>query len=96
MNGRVSAPVTLTFLQWCTLCKEFGRTLILCAGCRVGICSMSKVSHAGCLRWNPAIERSDFVFYCPFCSADRNLPCVVRVLGFCGTGVPLTQLRSWS
>ena len=68
----------LSFMQWCTFCGEFGRTLILCAGCRVGICSVSRDSPSGCFFWNQVIEQDNFVFYCHYCSAERKEACLVR------------------
>jgi hypothetical protein len=40
-------------------------------------------SKLGCLRWNSAVEREDFVFFCPYCSKRKGIAfpvCVVHSL----------------
>lgn len=58
--------------QWCSLCNDLAVTLLLCAGCMVGVCCGTPDSPAGCLTWDPVIEESTFVFYCIFCLRSRR------------------------
>lgn len=64
-------------LQWCSLCNNYGGFLILCAGCRVGICATSPDSPSGCLTWKPIVEDPKFIFYCPWCSKGRKYKLLV-------------------
>jgi len=64
-------------LQWCSLCNDFGELLILCAGCRVAVCSSSLESGASCLQWSHETKKDDFVYYCPFCTRSlKKIPLV--------------------
>lgn len=53
--------------KWCSFCFDFADILLLCAGCRVGVCSTSPISSRGCALWDEKIDDSDFIFYCPDC-----------------------------
>ena len=64
--------------KWCSFCKDFGEILVLCAGCRVGVCVTPPGLSTGCLFWGPSIDDDDFVFYCPICATAAKKPCVVR------------------
>ena len=63
--------------QWCSLCNDFREYLILCAGCRVGICCTSPDVTTGCLEWAVFIDDNDFIFYCPFCVHSVKQKCLV-------------------
>ena len=72
LSDRVSWPI-----QWCSLCNDYGKTLVLCAGCRTGVCCSDTESDVGCLQWEPVLNTPEFVFYCPYCSyAKRRKPAV--------------------
>ena len=66
--------------KWCSLCNDFEEYLILCAGCRVGMCSMSSESNIGCLIWSSLVNDEDFVYYCPFCTKRTKVGGVVCIL----------------
>lgn len=79
----------LMHLQWCSLCNDFPELLLLCAGCRVGVCMSDRGSKAGCLKWYPnATKQDNFIFYCPFCAIAaqthfpvwRKLPFIMNTL----------------
>ena len=55
------------------MCSDFGPYMIMCAGCRIAVCSGGATSELGCLEWKPHIESPDFIYYCPFCVIGRNL-----------------------
>ena len=57
--------------KWCSRCNDFGEFLVLCAGCRVGICLSSTDHPTGCLEWNPSVDNPDLVFHCPYCAKGR-------------------------
>jgi hypothetical protein len=59
-------------LQWCSFCNDYGAFLLLCAGCRVGICSKSPETSTGCLKWKPVVSMTNFVFYCPWCANKKK------------------------
>jgi len=63
--------------KWCSICFDFGQTLLLCAGCRVGVCVTSPVSHIGCAVWHPGIHNNDFVYHCPWCARSPLRRCAV-------------------
>ena len=64
-------------VKWCSLCRDFAIVLVLCAGCRVGICAANEHSPTACLAWSLEIQNPDFVYYCPYCAAKANEPCAV-------------------
>jgi hypothetical protein len=68
--------------KWCSFCKDFGECLVLCAGCRVGVCTNTDESSNGCLDWDPIIDDPNFVFYCPLCAMAAKRPCAVSVERF--------------
>lgn len=53
--------------------------MILCAGCRVAICSTSPGSTIGCLLWDDKASQDDFVYYCPYCARKNPSSVCVRV-----------------
>ncbi|KAF9784725.1 hypothetical protein BJ322DRAFT_1021413 [Thelephora terrestris] len=56
---------------WCSLCNDRNGPILLCAGCRVGICYADPDRiYTGCMKWHHDMERPDLVFYCPFCCAN--------------------------
>lgn len=60
--------------QWCSVCNDFGGTMVLCAGCRVAVCSgTADDTDSGCLEYDEAIEDDDFVYYCRFCNERGNV-----------------------
>lgn len=65
-------PATDDQPKWCSLCNDFGELLVLCAGCRVAICSQTIDSSAGCLGWNKDTGKDSFVFYCPYCRTRKS------------------------
>jgi hypothetical protein len=69
--------VWLTIPQWCSLCNDIGSILVLCSGCRVGICLLTHQTVYGCLRWQEGIENDDFIFLCPFCAWKTDDECSV-------------------
>ena len=59
--------------QWCSLCSDIRPILVLCVGCRVGICMASPGSTSACLKWCRDVEeREDFIFECPYCARARG------------------------
>ena len=55
-------------MQWCSFCTDRDADILLCAGCRVGMCVQNvDERHSGCLEPHPAQRREDFVFFCPYC-----------------------------
>ena len=73
--------------QWCSFCFDFAPTLILCAKCRVCLCSPDLNASKGCIVWDPKIHSNDFVFFCPYCTKSRRPSHPVRL-------VPLQLLRA--
>lgn len=70
--------------QWCSLCKDRNTALLLCAGCRMGICVQDLDSvHTGCLKPSPAVQKDDFVFFCPFCCRRNKTVFPVSACPFC-------------
>lgn len=59
--------------QWCSMCCNLGSYMIMCAGCRVAVCSGGPTHAPGCLEWEPQIESPKFIYYCPFCINARDL-----------------------
>ena len=59
-------------MQWCSMCCDYGPYMILCAGCRVAVCSGGAISEIGCLKWEPFIEDPEFIYYCPFCVSSMQ------------------------
>ena len=57
--------------QWCSFCNDFHDRLLLCAGCRVALCSADVGSTSGCVPWDVCIDSPDFIFICPYC-AETN------------------------
>jgi predicted amidophosphoribosyltransferase len=47
--------------------------MVLCAGCRVGVCCATIESDSGCAKWSEHIENEDFVYYCPYCARDLKV-----------------------
>lgn len=54
-------------------------TLVLCTGCRIGVCVETKGYGGGCFGWDGKILKEDFVFYCPFCASATDDPCKVLI-----------------
>ena len=54
--------------QWCSVCDDFGGTIVLCAGCRVGVCTGSHDGLSRCLAWSAELEDENLIYYCRFCS----------------------------
>jgi hypothetical protein len=47
--------------------------LLLCAGCRVGVCIQDFDDvHMGCLEPSTLPQEDDFIYYCPFCCAREK------------------------
>lgn len=63
---------TIEPAKWCSNCTDLPSLLILCAGCRVGLCMTLEGSKLGCLRWDKAVRKDDFVFYCPYCCSSMK------------------------
>lgn len=63
---------SLTGEQWCSLCTDFGVTLLLCATCRVGVCMTSLGVSTGCIKWDSVVNEDTFIYHCPFCPASRQ------------------------
>jgi hypothetical protein len=63
--------------KWCSICSDFGNHMVLCAGCRVGICTTTATVLTGCMNWSAIIEEDDFVFFCPFCARSKKVACQV-------------------
>ncbi|KAF9784726.1 hypothetical protein BJ322DRAFT_1021414 [Thelephora terrestris] len=66
-------------VQWCSPCNDFGEYLILCAGCRVGICSTSQDINTGCLQWKPIVDSPEFIFYCLYCRRSNKDTCLLSM-----------------
>ena len=52
--------------QWCSFCNDFRDRLLLCAGCRVALCSADVGSTRGCVPWDVVTNwhfSSSFHFY---------------------------------
>jgi hypothetical protein len=64
--------------QWCSLCKDFGALLLLCATCRVGICVRTQGTTGGCLKWDRRMMSPDLIFYCMFCTRKHGFDFEVR------------------
>ena len=60
--------------QWCSFCNDFRDRLLLCAGCRVAMCSAVVGSTRGCVPWNASMDRADFIFICPYCAETNQDP----------------------
>ena len=54
--------------QWCSFCNDFRDRLLLCAGCRVALCSADVGSTRGCVPWDVCIDSPAFIFICPYCA----------------------------
>ncbi|KAF9781086.1 hypothetical protein BJ322DRAFT_1023203 [Thelephora terrestris] len=67
------------YSKWCSVCGDFGHNLVLCAGCKMGVCTTTAETHTGCFSWDPKIERSDFVFYCPYCAKASHKACELKL-----------------
>ena len=79
MQTLLCNPLTEPF-QWCSLCSDVRDILVLCVGCRVGICMSGRGMTGGCLTWCPDVEaKGDFIFECPYCAEDRNQPFKVSI-----------------
>ncbi|KAF9779587.1 hypothetical protein BJ322DRAFT_1113387 [Thelephora terrestris] len=67
------APVTdaTQYSRWCSFCNDFRDLLLLCAGCRVALCSSDVNSMRGCVPWNISMDRKDFIFLCPYCAGSN-------------------------
>ena len=75
--------------QWCSFCNDFRDRLLLCAGCRVALCSADVGSTRGCVPWDASMDRPDFIFICPYCakanadtgpSTVRHVTGIIRIL----------------
>jgi len=68
-------------LKWCSVCTDFPDSmLVLCAGCRVGMCCTSLESSRGCVEWSVEIKSPDFIFYCHFCAKRLKKICPVCIM----------------
>lgn len=63
--------------KWCSLCNDFGSMLVLCCGCRVGMCVKTHETGLGCFGWSEEIEKDSFVFYCICCAWAKVGECPV-------------------
>ena len=63
--------------KWCSWCGGFGQVLVLCTGCRVGMCVKNTQTLLGCVEWMPELDGEDFVFCCPFCAREKGIQCNV-------------------
>ena len=54
--------------KWCSVCDDFSGTLVLCAGCRVGVCTANNGGLSGCLAGSVELEDDNLIYYCRFCS----------------------------
>jgi len=63
--------------QWCSFCYDFGEMLLLCAGCRVSLCTARGSTMKHCVVWDPMIHQDSFIFFCPYCVKSQRLPCSV-------------------
>lgn len=77
--------------KWCSTCNDFGEFLLLCAGCRVAVCSQTIDSTVGCLGWREEIYREDFVFYCTYCRSRKSRTGGVKVCEVCQGHCPHVQ-----
>ena len=80
--------------QWCSICFDFGEALLLCTGCRIGVCTAANPdSMKGCAVWDPKIEDDDFIFFCPYCvqSQKWKQPCPICTPWFV-MSLPLTLI----
>ena len=59
--------------KWCSLCNNFGGTLMLCSTCRVSVCVTDPAELRGCLVWDACIQSPTFVFRCPLCTTSQSL-----------------------
>lgn len=41
--------------------------MVLCAGCRVGVCCGTRHGEKGCLESSPALQSPYLIYYCRFC-----------------------------
>jgi hypothetical protein len=70
--------LTFSIHQWCSICGDRNLDLLLCAGCRVGVCIQDIDNvHLGCLEPSALTYEGDFVFYCPFCCLRKAQPFLV-------------------
>ena len=70
-----NCQILIFFDQWCTICRDRNADLLLCAGCRSGLCARSvddPRSATGCLEYDPATLDPKFIFHCPICSQRRG------------------------
>lgn len=67
----------LIYAQWCSFCHDFSELIVACSGCRVGVCCDTRVSNSGCVGWSADILKTDFIFLCPLCSREADVPCPV-------------------
>lgn len=59
--------------QWCSLCADRNTEILLCAGCRIGVCVQSiDERHSGCLMPDAAQRLEGFVFLCPYCCKRKT------------------------
>lgn len=50
------------------MCDDFGPRMVLCAGCRVGVCCGDEDGESGCLDWSYVLRDENFIYYCRFCN----------------------------
>jgi hypothetical protein len=48
--------------------------MVLCAGCRVAVCSGKRDGEKGCLECSSALKDKDLIYYCRFCVAAGERP----------------------
>ena len=65
--------------KWCTVCNDIASVLLPCATCRVGVCCMNNFTTIACAEWSVAIEKDNFIYYCPWCANGRDKPWKVCV-----------------
>ena len=53
---------------WCSICNDFGSTLILCAECRVTACMETMGTGIGCVAWDDTAFDDNFMYICPYCA----------------------------
>jgi hypothetical protein len=63
--------------KWCSLCNDFGETLVLCSTCRVCVYVTGPASTRECLNWDPCTKSPAFIFRCLLWTRKTKSPSVV-------------------